>query len=192
MCNVLHQLRERRTPSAHAAILTTTMPFSQCSMATATATAIRGQQLDKGDDVMTMGGQPHKIARALHHPCYHCIVVLIALTSLPSCCIGVITIIAPVLLPPLTWHVCAVALVLAPLSHWHCCPWCAGIIALIAQASLPLLCLHCAVNLQASSPLLSWHVLSHGRHGRLQCRQWQHQRNKVDHPSATRAVMPAQ
>jgi hypothetical protein len=97
-----------------------------------------------------------------------------------------------VVAPPSTWHVCAVALVLSPLSHWHCCPCCTGIIALIAQASLPLLCLHCAVNLQASSPLLSWHVLSHGRHGRLRCRQRQHQRNKVDDTSATRAAMPAQ
>jgi hypothetical protein len=141
---------------------------------------------------MTMGGQPHMIAWALYRPCYHCIVVLIALTSLPSCCIGVITIIAPVLLPPSTWHVCAVALVSSPLSHWQCCPQCAGIIALIAQASLPLLCLYCAVNLQASSPLLSWHVLSHGRHGRLRRRQRQHQHNKVHHASATRVAMPAQ
>jgi hypothetical protein len=97
-----------------------------------------------------------------------------------------------VLSPPSTWHVCAVVLVLSPLSHWHCCPQCAGIIALIAQASLPLLCLHCAVNLQAPSPLLSWHVLNHGRHGRLRCRQWQHQRNKGDDASATRAATPAQ
>ncbi len=132
-----------------------------------------------------------KIAWEFHCPCYPCIVVLIALTSLPSCCIGVITVIAPVLLPPSTWHICAVALVLLPLSHWHCCPWCAGIIALIVQASLPLMCLHCAVNLQASSPLLSWHVLSHGRHGRLRRRQRQHQRNKVNHACTTRAAMPA-
>jgi hypothetical protein len=142
--------------------------------------------------VMTMGSQPHKIARALYCPCYHCIVVLITLTSLPLCCIGIIIVIAPVLLPPSTWHVWAVALVSSPLSHWHCCPWCTGIIALNAQASLPLLCLHCAVNLQASSLLLSWHVLSHGQHGRLRRRQRQHQRNKVDHASTTRAAMPAQ
>jgi hypothetical protein len=133
-----------------------------------------------------------KIARALYRPCCPCVVVLIALTSLPSCCIGVITIITPVLLPLSTWHVCAVVLVSLPLSHWHCRPRCAGIIALIAQASLPLLCLHCAVDLQASSPLLSWHVLTHRRHGRLRRRQRQHQRNKVNNASATRAAMPAQ
>ncbi len=104
------------------------------------------------------------------------------------------TVITPVLLPPppSTVHVCAVALVSSSLSHWHCCPWCAGIFVLIAQASLPLLCLHCAVNLQVSSPLLSWHVLNHGWHGRLRCRQQQHQRNKVDNASATRAATPAQ
>ncbi len=91
------------------------------------------------------------------HCCPHCtgVIVLIALTFLPSHCMGVVTVIAPVLLPPLTWCVCAVALVSLPLSHWHCCPWCADIIPLVAQASLPLLCLHCAVDLQVSSPLLS-------------------------------------
>jgi hypothetical protein len=88
-------------------------------------------------------------------------------------------------------YLCCCASVL-PLSHWHCCPWCAGFITLIAQASLPLLCLHCAVNFQASSPWLSWHVLSHGRHGRLCRRQRQHQRNKVEDASTTRAAMPAQ
>jgi hypothetical protein len=131
--------------------------------------------------------------------CTGVVLPLLPLRCSPYCadlfalsCIGVITVITPVLLPPLTWHVCTVALVLLPLSHWHCCPQCAGIIALIAQASLPLLWLHCAVNLQASSPLLSWHVLSHGQHGRLRRRQRQHQRNKVDNASATRAAMPAQ
>jgi hypothetical protein len=121
-----------------------------------------------------------------------CIVVLIALTSLLSFHIGIITIIALVLLPLSTWHVCAVAQVWSPLSHWHCCPRCAGIIALITQASLPVLCLRCAVNLQVSSPLLSWHVLSHGQHDRLRRRQRQHQRNKVNNASATRAATPAQ
>ncbi len=125
-----------------------------------------------------------KIAWALYCPCYPCVVVLIELTSLPSCCIGVITVIALVLLPPSTWHICAVAVVLSPLSLWHCCPRCTGIISLIAQASLPVLCLHCAVYLQASSPLLSWHVLSHGQHGRL--------RHSQRHTSATRSTTPAQ
>jgi hypothetical protein len=125
-------------------------------------------------------------------PCCPCVGVLIALTSLPSCHIGVIAVIAPVLMLPPTWHVCAVVLVLLPLSHWHCRPWCTGIIALIVQASLPLLCLHCAVNLQASSPLLSWHVPSLGQHCRLCRRQRQHQRNNVSDASATRAATPAQ
>ncbi len=133
--------------------------------------------------------------RRLHgHCCPYCtcIVILIVLTSLPSCPMGIIIVIAPVLLPLLTWRVCAVALVLLPLSRWCCCPWCAGIITLIMQASLPSLCLHCAVDLQASLPLLSWHVLSRRRHGRPRRRQRQHQRNKVNNASMTRAATPAQ
>jgi hypothetical protein len=68
-------------------------------------------------------------------PCCTCIVVLIVLTSLPSHRMG--TIVAPALLPPLSWHVCAIALVLLPLSRWCCHPWCTGISTLVAQASLP-------------------------------------------------------
>ncbi len=87
----------------------------------------------------------------------HCtgVVVLIALTSLPSRCMGIVTVIAPVLLPLSTWFVCTIALVLSPLSCWHCRHWCNGIISLVTQASLPLLCLHCAVDLQVSLPSLS-------------------------------------
>ncbi len=99
-------------------------------------------------------------------PCCAGIVVLIALTSLPSHCMGVVTIVAPVLLPPLSWCVCAIALVLLPLSCWCFHPQCTGISALVMQASLPSLCLHCAVDLQASLPLLGWHVLSCRRCGR--------------------------
>jgi hypothetical protein len=50
-------------------------------------------------------------------PCCACIVVLIALTFSPSCCMDVITIVAPALLPPLSWHVSTIALVLSHLSH---------------------------------------------------------------------------
>ncbi len=126
-------------------------------------------------------------------PCCANLVVLIALTSLPSRCMGVITIVAPSLLPLLSWHVCAVALVSLPLSHWRCCPWCADIIAIAAQASLPLLCLHCAVYLRVPLPLLSWHVLSRGgQHGRPCHRQRQHQCNKGNNTSTTRTATPAQ
>ncbi len=137
----------------------------------------------------------------LHH-CQHCtgIVALVApallslfhsLISLPSRCVGIITNVAPALLPPLSWRVCTVALVSSPLPHWHCCPGCAGISTLIAQASLPLLCLCRAVDSQASLPVLSWHVLSRRRCGRPRRRQLQHQRNKGNNASMTRAAMPA-
>jgi hypothetical protein len=46
----------------------------------------------------------------LHGCCCPCCVgvgVIILLTSLPSRCMGVVTIIAPALLPPSIWHVCA-------------------------------------------------------------------------------------
>jgi hypothetical protein len=125
------------------------------------------------------------------HPCCICVVVLIALTPLPSRCMGIITVIALVLLPPSTWCVCAVALVSLPLSCWHCHPQYAGIIAFVMQASLPLLCLHCAVDLQVSLPSLSWHVLSCGRHGRPCQRQRQHQCNNVNNSSTTRVATPA-
>ncbi len=96
--------------------------------------------------------------------CPHCtcVIVLIALTSLPSHLMGVVTVIAPMLLPQLTWCFCAIALVSLPLSRCRCCPWCSDIIALVTQVSLLLLCLHCAVDLQASLPSLSWHILSRG------------------------------
>ncbi len=98
-----------------------------------------------------------------------------------------------VLLPPLSWHVCAIALVLLPLSRWHCCPWYTGISVLVVQASLPLLSFLRAVNSQqASLPSLSWHVLSRGQRGRPCRRQRQHQRNKGNGTSTARAVMPAQ
>jgi hypothetical protein len=65
------------------------------------------------------------IARALSH-LLHGIVILIVLTSLPSHCIGIVTVVALVLMPPLSWRICAVALVLLPLSllllplvRWH-------------------------------------------------------------------------
>jgi hypothetical protein len=108
------------------------------------------------------------------HPCCIGVVVLNALTSSPSRHMGIITIIAPALLPLSSWCVCTIALVLLPLSRCCCCPWCIGISTLVAQASLPLLCLRHAVNLQASLPLLSWHVLSRRRCGRPHHRQWQH------------------
>jgi hypothetical protein len=119
----------------------------------------------------------------LHRCCCPCCtgaVVIIALTSLPSRCMAVVTVVAPVLLPPLSWHVYAVVLVLLPLSRWCCYPWCAGISALVMQASLPSLCLHCSVDLQASSPLLSWHVLSCKWLGGPRRRQWQHQRHMLE------------
>jgi hypothetical protein len=125
-------------------------------------------------------------------PCCTGVVVLIVLTSLPSRCMVVVTIDALALLLPLSWRVCAIALVLSPLSCWHCCPWCTGISALVMQESLPLLCLHCAVDSQASLPKLSWHVLSCRQCGRPGCRQRQHQRNKGNNTSTTRAAMPAQ
>ncbi len=131
----------------------------------------------------------------LHGHCCLCctgVVILIALTSLLSHCMGIVTIVAPVLLPQLSCCVCTIALVLLPLSRWHCCPWCADIITLIAQASLPLLCLHCAVDLQVPSPSLSWHLLSRGQHGGPHRRKQQHQPNKGNNASTTRAVMPAQ
>jgi hypothetical protein len=95
-------------------------------------------------------------------PCCAGIAFLIVLTSLPSRCMGIITVVALALLPPSSWRVCAIALVSLPLSHWRYCPQCTGISALVIQASLPSLCLHCAVDLWVSSPSLSWHVLSRG------------------------------
>jgi hypothetical protein len=80
------------------------------------------------------------------HPCCTGIVDLILLTSLPSRQIGVITVVAPALLPSSSWHVCAVALVSLPLSCWCCCPWFTGISALVTQDSLPSLCLRHAGN----------------------------------------------
>jgi hypothetical protein len=133
-------------------------------------------------------------------------------------CVGVVTLVAPRCCPyctdlfTLTSHghcqrlctgvvapvkltcVCTLALLSLPLSRWHCCPWCTGISALVMQASLPLLCLCRAVDLQASLPLLSWHVLrlSRGQHQSPRRRQRQHQRNKGNDASTTRAAMPAQ
>jgi hypothetical protein len=96
------------------------------------------------------------------------------------CCTGVV--------PPLVWHVCAIALVLSPLS----CPWCAGISTPVMQISLPSLCLHYAVDLKVSLSLLSWHELSRGGRGRPRRRQWQHQHNKGNDTSTTRAATSAQ
>jgi hypothetical protein len=118
-------------------------------------------------------------------PCCPGVVVLIALTSLPSRCMGVVTVVELALLPPSSWRVCAVALVLLHLSPWHCCSWCIGISPLVVQASWPLLCLRHAVNLQASLPSLSWHVLSRRRRGRPRCRQQQHKHNKGNNTSRT-------
>jgi hypothetical protein len=131
----------------------------------------------------------------LHKRCCPCcagVVVLIALTSFPSHCMGVVTVIAPALLPPSSWRICTVPLVLFPLSCWGCCPQYAGISTHVVQASLPLLCFCCAVDSQASLPLLSWHVLSRGQDGRSRRRQRQHQCNKGNGTSTTRAAMPAQ
>ncbi len=114
------------------------------------------------------------------------------LTFLPSHRMGIVTIIAPVLLPLLTWHVCAVALVLSPLSRWHCHPWCAGIIALIQAGLFALVVLTSCSWFAAFLPLLSWHVLSHRQHGRPCCRQCQHQPNKVNNASTTSMATPAQ
>jgi hypothetical protein len=61
----------------------------------------------------------------LHGRCCTCctsIVIFIVLTLLPSCCMGDVTIVAPALLPPSSWRVCAVELVSLPLSGWCCCP----------------------------------------------------------------------
>jgi hypothetical protein len=55
-------------------------------------------------------------------PCCNSVVVFIALTSFPSRRMDVDTIIAPALLPPLSWRVCTVVLVLSSLSHWRCHP----------------------------------------------------------------------
>jgi hypothetical protein len=41
-------------------------------------------------------------------PCCTGIIVIIPLTSLPSLCMGIVTIVAPALLPPSSWLVCAV------------------------------------------------------------------------------------
>jgi hypothetical protein len=125
-------------------------------------------------------------------PCYTSIAVLIELTSLPSHCMGAVTGVALALLPLLSWHVCAVALVSLPLSCWPCCPCCTGISAFVPQASLPLLYLCCAVDLQVSLPLLSWHVLSRGHHGRPCRRQQQHRCNMGNNASTIRVATPAQ
>jgi hypothetical protein len=141
-------------------------------------------------------------------PCNAGIVVLFLVTSLPSRCMGVVSVIAPALLPPLSWRVCTIALVLLPLSRWHCYPWCAGIIALIMQASLPLLCLHRAVDSQASSlPLLSWHlqamnkIVDHAvdngntsttRATMPKHQERQHQHNEGHDGSTKRVTMPVQ
>ncbi len=135
--------------------------------------------------------------------CQHCtgIVALVAPVllsllrwpSVPSHCMGIVTIVSPALLPPSSLHECAIALVSSPLSRWCCCPWSTGISTLVALASLPLLCLHCTVDLQASLPSLSWHVLSfYGQRGKPHRRQWQHQHNKGNDASTTRAATPAQ
>ncbi len=44
------------------------------------------------------------------HCCPYCtgIIFIILLAFLPSCCMGVVTVVAPALLPPLSWRVCAV------------------------------------------------------------------------------------
>jgi hypothetical protein len=125
------------------------------------------------------------------HPCCTSVVILIALTSLPSRCMGIVTVVAPALSALSVWHVCVIAPVSLPLSHWHCCPWCTGISALVAQASLPLLCLHHAVDSQTSLLSLSW-LPSRGQGGRPHRRQLQHQRNKGNNTSITRAAIPAQ
>ncbi len=86
----------------------------------------------------------------LHSRCCPCcagIVVPIALTSFPSCYMGVITVIVSELLPLSSWRVSTIALVPLLLSCWSYCPQCAGISAHIMQASLPSLCLHRAVHL---------------------------------------------
>ncbi len=49
-------------------------------------------------------------------PCCASVVFLIVLTYFLSRCMGVVTIIAPALLPLLSWRVCAIVLVLLPLS----------------------------------------------------------------------------
>jgi hypothetical protein len=41
-------------------------------------------------------------------PCCTGIIVIIPLTSLPSLCMGIVTVVAPTLLPPSSWHVCAI------------------------------------------------------------------------------------
>jgi hypothetical protein len=41
-------------------------------------------------------------------PCCTSIIVMIPLTSLSSLCMGIVTIVAPTLLPPSSWRVCAV------------------------------------------------------------------------------------
>jgi hypothetical protein len=126
------------------------------------------------------------------HPCCAGIVVLIALTSSSLYCMGAVTVVAPVLLPPLSWRVCTIALVPLSLSCWWCHSWYTGISTLVAQALSPLLCFCHAVNLQASLPLLSWHVLSRRQRGRPCRRQRQHKRNKGNSTSTTRAARPAQ
>jgi hypothetical protein len=55
-------------------------------------------------------------------PCCTAVVVIIMQTSLPSRCMGIVTIVVLALLPPLSWRVCVVMLVLLPLSCCHCCP----------------------------------------------------------------------
>ncbi len=72
--------------------------------------------------------------------CQHCHLI----DYLPSQCMGIVTVIAPVLLSLLSWRLCAIVPFLSPLSCWCCHPWCTGVGALLAQASLRLLCLNCA------------------------------------------------
>jgi hypothetical protein len=63
------------------------------------------------------------------HPYFADIFALTIYGRCHRCCTGVVA--------PIELRICAIVLVLLPLSPWHCCSWCAGIISLIVQVSLP-------------------------------------------------------
>jgi hypothetical protein len=86
--------------------------------------------------------------------------VLIAMTSLPSRHMCVINVVAPALLPPLSWRICAVMLVTLALSCWCHCPCHAGIVALGALALAPM---SCRPLCPTETPAQQWQQCQHDK-----------------------------
>jgi hypothetical protein len=59
-------------------------------------------------DIALVALVPSPTLRGHYPPCCTGIIIIIPLTSLLSLCMGIVTIVAPALLPPSSWHVCAV------------------------------------------------------------------------------------